>query len=133
MTNQINFYDIIDQIKCYANYCEYENIESTLLKEKVINASKIIIDFYKEKKITKKEFIDNMIKIRKIQLNSKVFTNFAKCALKNCYKLIEKLFDNLLLSNIKYKKPVKYTLKDFKNIMMLYLKFKEIMPIANSK
>jgi hypothetical protein len=35
--------------------------------------------------------------------------------------------------NVKYKKPKKYTLKEYKKLMMTYIKVKEIMPIANSQ
>ena len=139
-----NFNDIIEQLKCYSSNCENEYRDSVLLKQKVINASNIVIEAYKNKdndkykKLTKQEFIDKMMQIRKIQFDSETFTKFSKCSLKNCYSINVKILDNILeeLSNnynIKYKKPAKYTLKDYKNILLMYIKVKEIMPIANSQ
>ena len=128
--------DIIKQIFCYIKNCNVEYEEINILKNKVLNANKIVIDAYKNKKLTKQEFIDKMMQIRKIQIDSETYTKFAKCSLKNCYSINVKILDNILeeLSknyNIKYKKPAKYTLKDYKNILLMYIKVKEIMPIAN--
>jgi hypothetical protein len=130
--------DIIKQIFCYIKNCNVEYEEINILKNKVLNANKIVIDAYKNKKLTKQEFIDKMMQIRKIQIDSETYTKFAKCSLKNCYSINVKILDNILeeLSknyNIKYKKPAKYTLKDYKNILFMYIKVKEIMPIANSQ
>jgi hypothetical protein len=134
--------DIIEQIFCYIKNCNVEYEEINILKNKVLNANKIVIDAYKnknnDKKLTKQEFIDKMMQIRKIQFDSETFTKFSKCSLKNCYSINVKILDNILeeLSNnynIKYKKPAKYTLKDYKNILLMYIKVKEIMPIANSQ
>jgi len=130
--------DIIKQIYCYIKNCNVEYEEINILKNKVLNANKIVIDAYKNKKLTKQEFIDKMMQIRKIQIDSETYTKFAKCSLKNCYSINVKILDNILeeLSknyNIKYKKPAKYTLKDYKNILLMYIKVKEIMPIANSQ
>jgi hypothetical protein len=132
--------DIIKQIYCYIKNCNVEYEEINILKNKVLNANKIVIDAYKNKnkKLTKQEFIDKMMEIRRIQFDSETFTKFSKCSLKNCYSINVKILDNILeeLSknyNIKYKKPAKYTLKDYKNILLMYIKVKEIMPIANSQ
>jgi hypothetical protein len=133
--------DIIKQIYCYIKNCNVEYEEINILKNKVLNANKIVIDAYKnnnKKKLTKQEFIDKMMQIRKIQIDSETYTKFAKCSLKNCYSINVKILDNILeeLSknyNIKYKKPAKYTLKDYKNILLIYIKVREIMPIANSQ
>jgi hypothetical protein len=139
-----NFNDIIEQLKCYSSNCENEYRDSVLLKQKVINASNIVIEAYKNKdndkykKLTKQEFIDKMMQIRKIQFDSEVFNKFSECFLNKCYNIHEKLFDNIIMLldkmyNVKYKKPSKYTLKEYKKLMMTYIKVKEIMPIANSQ
>jgi hypothetical protein len=137
-----NIDDIIEQILCYGKNCNVEYEEINILKNKILNVNKIVIEAYKnkdnDKKLTKQEFIDKMIEIRKIHLNSETYTKFAKCSLKNCYSINVQILNNILeeLSknyNIKYKKPAKYTLKDYKNILMIYIKVKEIMPIANSQ
>jgi len=133
--------DIIEQFKCYASNCNNEFKDNILLKQKVINASNIVIEAYKnnnDKKLTKKEFIDKMMEIRKIQFDSEVFNKFSECFLNKCYNNHEKLFDNIIMLldkiyNVKYKKPKKYTLKEYKKLMMTYIKVKEIMPIANSQ
>lgn len=97
---------------------------------------KIIIAAYKEKQLTKKEFIDKMIAIRKLQFESVEFTNFIQCVFKNCYDINKKMLDNILLifndKKIKYKKPIKYTVKDYKKIMLLFIKHNDILPLANS-
>ena len=135
--NDFNLNDIMKQLDCYFLKCNVEFKEVKVLKEKVRNATKIIIEIYKKGELTKKEFITNMIKIREIQLNSDIYTKFINCGLENCYDVHKKLCDNLLriLSNynVKYKKPAKYTLTDYKKIMLLYLKQIEILPIANKK
>ena len=79
-----------------------------------------------------------MMEIRKIQFDSEAFNKFSNCFLNKCYNIHEKLFDNIIMLldkiyNIKYKKPKKYTLKEYKKLMMTYLKVTEIMPIANSQ
>jgi len=79
-----------------------------------------------------------MMEIRKIQFDSEVFNKFSNCFLNKCYNINEKLFDNIIMLldkiyNIKYKKPKKYTLKDYKKLMIIYIKVKEIMPKDNSK
>jgi len=133
--------DIIEQFKCYASNCNNEFKDNILLEQKVINASNIVIEAYKnnnDKKLTKKEFIDKMMEIRKIQFDSEVFNKFSECFLNKCYNNHEKLFDNIIMLldkiyNVKYKKPKKYTLKEYKKLMMTYIKVKEIMPIANSQ
>jgi hypothetical protein len=138
--------DIIEQIKCYVSNCDNEYKDAILLKQKVINASNIVIEAYKyknkdnvnAKKLTKQEFIDKMMEIRKIQFDSEAFNKFSNCFLNKCYNIHEKLFDNIIMLldkiyNIKYKKPKKYTLKEYKKLMMTYIKVKEIMPIANSQ
>jgi hypothetical protein len=138
--------DIIEQIKCYVSNCDNEYKDAILLKQKVINASNIVIEAYKyknkdnvnAKKLTKQEFIDKMMQIRKIQFDSEAFNKFSNCFLNKCYNIHEKLFDNIIMLldkmyNVKYKKPSKYTLKDYKKLMMTYIKVKEIMPIANSQ
>jgi hypothetical protein len=133
--------DIIEQIKCYVSNCDNEYKDNILLKQKVINASNIVIEAYRnnnDKKLTKQEFIDKMMQIRKIQFDSEAFNKFSSCFLNKCYNIHEKLFDNIIMLlnkiyNVKYKKPKKYTLKEYKKLMMTYIKVKEIMPIANSQ
>jgi hypothetical protein len=127
---------VVKQLTCYFKYCEFEYKEVTNLKKKVNNACNIVIEAYKNKQLTKKEFINKMIQIRKIQFSSEVFTKFNKCSLKNCYSINEKLLDDILekldkFYNIKYKKPAKYTMNEYKKIMMIYIKEIEIMQIAN--
>lgn len=136
-----NMNDIIEQIKCYVSNCDNEYKDNILLKQKVINASNIVIEAYRnnnDKKLTKQEFIDKMMQIRKIQFDSEAFNKFSSCFLNKCYNIHEKLFDNIIMLlnkiyNVKYKKPKKYTLKEYKKLMMTYIKVKEIMPIANSQ
>jgi hypothetical protein len=129
--------DVVKQLICYFKYCEFEYKEVINLKKKVNNACNIVIEAYKNKQLTKKEFINKMIQIKKIQFSSEVFTKFTECSLKNCYSINEKLLDDILekldkFYNIKYKKPAKYTVNEYKKIMMIYIKKREIMRIANS-
>lgn len=136
-TNSIRINDLTKQLECYYTKCgDYYN-EILLLKDKVENASNIIINAYNEDRISKKEFINKMMQVRKIQINSIVYSNYVKCIIKNCYEVHKKLLDNILINlsliNIKYKKIIDYKVNDFKNIMLLYLKHHIIMPIANSK
>jgi hypothetical protein len=143
-SNNYNMNDIIEQFKCYVSNCDNEYKDAILLKQKVVNASNIVIEAYKNKdnvnakKLTKQEFINKMMEIRKIQFDSEVFNKFSNCFLNKCYNNHEKLFDNIIMLldkiyNVKYKKPKKYTLKEYKKLMMTYIKVKEIMPIANSQ
>ena len=136
-TNSIMINNLTKQLECYYTKCSDNYNEILLLKDKVENASNIIINAYNEDRITKKEFINKMMQVRKIHINSIAYSNYVKCIIKNCYEVHKKLLDNILIDlsliNIKYKKTTDYTVNDFKNIMLLYLKHKKIIPIANSK
>lgn len=117
----ININDIINQIDCYLISCNSEYKEMTVEKNKAAVACILAINAYHNNKITKKECIDTIMKINSIHINSDYFEKFAKCALKNCYEKIEKIFDAIIIF-IKYKKPKKYTIKDWRNITTEYIK-----------
>lgn len=132
-----NITNIIKMVECNLKNCSNEYKEVISRKIKVMDECKIIIDDYKEKKLTKKEFIDKVMVIRKKHINSDIFSKFLTCGFKHCYDIHKQILDAilsyLLIINIKYKKPIKYTVKDYKKIILLFVLHKEIMPIANSQ
>lgn len=136
--NNLNIDNIIKKVKkqmdCFIKNCkETHNKQVIRNKEWEENKNKIIT-LYAEKKITSKQFIADMVKNNNSFYDSKEYRDYVKCVLKTCYKSVEENLDMLLALNpeIKYKKPVKYTVKDDVNIIKMHHYNKTILPISKS-
>lgn len=137
--------NIIKQLKCFISDCNklYTDIQD---KTKIWNNNKIHIikEFLENIKtikpnsdvymLKKTEFIKKMEILDNGYFKSKLYKDFSKCAIKNCYECTNKNLDFLLsqMPEVKYKKPKIYTNIDYINIMMLYHRKMGIIKIADN-
>jgi hypothetical protein len=109
-----------NKVDCNIEKCKNEN--NILIDNLVIygKAKLLALNKFKNNIISKKEYLNYLIIIKKLELKTEFKQNEIKCALDNCYKLTEEYLDSIISTlKIKYKKPSKYTIDDYIKIMLL--------------
>ena len=117
--------DIIDyekSISCYFNKCFPSYKELALKRGEYIDKKEELSLLFSKKELTKKEYLNKMRLLDEAHFYSDYYKRFATCIMDSCYKLCEKTLNEYLekIPNVKYKKPSKYTVDDFINIMKLF-------------
>ena len=122
-------------LSCYLIFCADIYKIFIIKRDVYINKRDIIINKYISNEIKKKEFIDKMNNLHKLHFNSNYYKKFASCVINNCYEKCKKNLDVILLKipDIKYKKPLEYTVNDFIYLYKQFHYYNITMKIVKSK
>jgi hypothetical protein len=109
-------------VSCYLNKCKKENKIVDSKFNSYNNTKSNLVKLYYNKHITKDKFILLMSKISKLHFKSPYYRDFVNCIFQNCYKSVCKYLDSII-TTINYKKPIKYGVNNFIEIMIIKNKY----------
>ncbi len=107
--------DYIQQlVSCYETKCAKFQKKMKQERDKLFMISSKLYEDYKNKKISKKEFLKKGIDAENNYLNSRGHLQHIKCCLDNCYDLTKIKIDKIAKKN-----DYKYDVNDYNKIMLL--------------
>ena len=110
--------NLIKLTTCYTNKCKKEAITRNKLRTIWMKNSNKIFEDYKNKIITRKEFIIKINKLDADYFNSVESIAIHNCEIKECYNLLKIKLDHMA-SKINYKKKKEnYTIDDYNKIII---------------
>jgi hypothetical protein len=114
----MNIDDLVKLTKCYTEKCKNEAETRKKLRTIWFNNSNKIFEDYKNKVITRKEFITKINKLDSAYFNSVESIAIHNCEIKECYDLLKIKLDHMAAKINYKKKKEKYTIYDYKKIII---------------
>ena len=114
----MNIDDLVKLTKCYTEKCKNEVEARKKLRTIWFNNSNKFFEDYKNKVITRKEFITKINKLDSTYFNSVESIAIHNCEIKECYDLLKIKLDHMAAKINYKKKKEKYTIDDYKKIII---------------